>query len=232
MSDSHLGRCIGLIGGLGVGAAVHYYRELAKMHAARGRALNLAMVHADAGRVRGAVEAGDKQGLASYLSELIGRLKAAGAEFAVVPAVAPHIAIAELIQVSPLLIVDMIAEVRCEVDARQLRRVALFGTRYAVESQLFGQLSHLDVITPQPDEVDYIHATYFQIVDAGAAQNAQREGLTRLAHTLMERDRVEEIILGGTDLALVFNKSNTDFPHLDAAQVHLDAIMRRAIELI
>jgi hypothetical protein len=49
-----------MIGGLGVGAAVHYYQELAKMHAARRRVLNLVMAHADMARVRGAVEAGDK----------------------------------------------------------------------------------------------------------------------------------------------------------------------------
>jgi aspartate racemase len=230
LSRQPLGRCIGLIGGLGVGAAVHYYQELAKMHAARGRVLNLMMAHADMARVRGAVEAQDKPGLATYLAGLIGRLQAAGAEFAVVPAVAPHIAIDELIPLSPLPMVNMIAELRREIDARQFHRVALFGTRYAVESRLFGRLSHLDVVTPQSDEVDYIHTTYFQIVDAGAATAAQHEGLTRLAHKLMERDRVEAIILAGTDLALVFNESNTDFPHLDAARLHLDAIVRRSLE--
>ncbi len=35
MNPQPLGKSIGLIGGLGVGAAVHYYRELPKMDAAR-----------------------------------------------------------------------------------------------------------------------------------------------------------------------------------------------------
>jgi aspartate racemase len=230
LNPQPLGRPIGLIGGLGVGAAVHYYQELAKMHAARGRGLNLVMAHADMARVRRAVEAQDKPGLASYLAGLIGRLQAAGAEFAVVPAVAPHIAIDELIPLSPLPMVNMIAELRREIDARQLHRVALFGTRYAIESRLFGHLSHLDVVTPHSDEVDYIHNAYFQVVDAGAATAAHYQGLSRLAHKLIERDRVEAIVLAGTDLALVFNESNTDFPHIDAARVHLDAIVRRALE--
>ncbi len=227
-----LGRCIGLIGGLGVGAAVHYYRGLAKAHAARGISMNLVMVHAHMDRVRGAVEAGDKAGLASYLASLIRCLQAAGADFAVVPAVAPHIAIAELIQLSPLPIVNLIDELKREIDARQLRRVALFGTRYAVESRLFGQLDQVQVITPHPDEADYIHKTYFEIVDAGAGLPAQREGLSRLAHKLIERDGVEAVILGGTDLALLFNESNTDFPHIDAARVHVDAVVQRATELL
>jgi aspartate racemase len=230
MNDRPIGRCIGLIGGLGVGAAVHYYRELAKAHTARGKILNLVMAHADGNRVRAAVEAGDKVGLAAYLAGLIGRLQAAGAEFAVVPAVAPHIAIAELIELSPLPMVNLISELTREVEARKLRRVALFGTRYAVESKLFGHLNHLDVVTPQPGEVDYIHTTYFQVVDTGTSTAAQREGLTHLAHKLIERDRVEAIILAGTDLALVFDDSNIDFPHIDGARIHLEAIMRIATE--
>lgn len=223
------GRCIGLVGGLGVGAAIHYYRELARMHAAQGRAMNLAMVHADNGRVRSLIEAGDKAALADYLAGLIDRLKSAGAEFAVVPAVAPHIAIDGLIERSPLPLVNMLAELRREIDARGLHRIALFGTRYAVESRLFGRLQHLEVVTPRPDEIDYIHTTYFAMVDAGAASAAQHEGLTRLAIELIRRDRVGAIILAGTDLTLAFNESNTDFPHVDAARVHLDAILHCAL---
>jgi aspartate racemase len=220
---------IGLIGGLGVGAAVHYYRELAKAHAARGRVMNLVMVHADMDRVRSAVAAGDKPGLASYLAGLIARLKAAGADFAAVPAVAPHIAIAALIELSPLPIINLIAELRRQITERGSPRVALFGTRYAIESQLFGELTDIDVVTPQAHEIDYIQTTYFQAVDAGSGSAAQREGLTRLAHTLIARDGVESIVLAGTDLALLFDESNTDFPHIDAARLHLDAIMRQAI---
>jgi aspartate racemase len=230
MSDAPLGRCIGLIGGLGVGSAVYYYQELAKAHVARGRALNLVMVHAQVDRVLGAVGAGDKQGLVSYLAGLTGRLRAAGAEFAVVPAVAPHIAIEELIQASPLPMVNLIAELQREVEARQLRRVALFGTRFAVESQLFGHLAGMEVITPHPDEVDFIHTTYLQLVGAGVGLSEQREGLSGLAHKLIERDRVEAVILAGTELALLFDESNTDFPHINCAALHLNAILRRAMD--
>jgi aspartate racemase len=228
MNDGASGHAIGLVGGLGVGAAVFYYQELAQAHAARGRVLNLAMIHAHNIRVREFIESGDIHGLADYLAALIGRLQAAGAEFAVVPAVAPHIAISELSELSPLPLVSLIAEVSREIASRQLRRVALFGTRYAVDSQLFGQLGGVEVVTPQPDEIRYIHTTYFQIVDAGAATAEQHDGLTRLAHKLIERDRVEAIVLAGTDLTLVFDESNTDFPHIDAARLHVNAIVERA----
>ena len=129
MSDAILGRCIGLIGGLGVGATVHYYQELVKAHAARGRVLNLVMAHADMNRALGAVQAGDLAGLAEYLSGLIGRLASAGADFAAIPAVTPHICIAELQKLSRLPIVNLVEELQREIAARGWRRVALLGTR-------------------------------------------------------------------------------------------------------
>jgi aspartate racemase len=113
MSDGTPGRCIGLIGGLGVGATVHFYQELAKAHAGRGRILNLVMAHADVNRVLGAAQAGDKDGLAQYLAELIGRLASAGAEFAAIPAVTPHICITELLKTSRLPIVNPVEELHC-----------------------------------------------------------------------------------------------------------------------
>src|ERR1700685_1176223 len=124
MSDATLGRCIGLIGGVGVGAAGHYFQELGKGPAGRGRVLNLVMVHADINRGLAAVQAGDLGGLAEYLSGLIGRLAAAGADFAVIPAVTPHICIAELLKISPLPIVNLVEELQREIEASGWRRVA------------------------------------------------------------------------------------------------------------
>ena len=223
-------RCIGLIGGLGVGATVHYYQELAKAHAARGRVLNLVMAHADVNRVLGAAQAGDKAGLAEYLAGFIGRLAGAGAEFAAIPAVTPHICIAELVKLSRLPIVNPVEELQREIDARGWRRVALFGTRFTVESGLFGLLRGVDVVAPAADEIDFLHQTYMQLVSAGHGLEAQREGLNRLAQQLIERDGVDAVILAGTDLALVFHESNTDFPHLHCARLHLRAIVQRALD--
>jgi len=230
MSDGSLGRCIGLIGGLGVGATVHYYQELAKAHAARGRVLNLVMAHADVNRVLGAAQAGDKAGLAEYLAALIGRLAGAGAEFAVIPAVTPHICVAELLKLSRLPIVNPVEELQREIDARGWRRVALFGTRFTVESGLFGLLRGVDVVAPRADEIDFVHQTYMQLVSSGASLETQRVGLSRLAHKLIEREGVDAVTLAGTELALVFNESNTDFPHLDCARLHLGAIVQRALD--
>jgi aspartate racemase len=52
------GRTIGLIGGLGPRATIHYYERLTKAFAERGVLLRLSISHADLSHVLGRVQAG------------------------------------------------------------------------------------------------------------------------------------------------------------------------------
>jgi aspartate racemase len=220
-------RCLGLIGGLGVGATIYYYQELVKAHLERGQVANLLILHADVNRVLQYAAAGDISGMAEYLLQLIRRLSAAGAEIIAIPSVTPHLCAPELMKRSPIPLVSLVDEIIREVDDRGLKRIALFGTRFTMETKLFGRLKGVDVVAPKPAEIDFIHQTYLELVNVGSGTEQQYRGLHQLAHTLIERDGIEAIILAGTELALVFNRENTDFPHIDGARLHLEAIMEQ-----
>jgi len=226
MNDKKPARCLGLVGGLGVGATVHYYQEVVKAHAARERVPNIVVVHADMQRVLNDAAAGETAQLARYLADLISRMASAGAQVAVIPAVTPHICAAELVRLSPIPIVNLIDVIAQEIRTTKFKRVSMFGTRFSVESKMFGQLKDTDVVMPRPEEISFVHETYLRMANTQRASEQQYRDLRQLAFTLIEREGVQAIILAGTDLALVFNESNTDFPHIDGARIHLNAIMR------
>ena len=219
---------IGIVGGLGLGAGIHYYKELAAAHEAEKRPLELAIVHAQMSRIFEFANAKDSAGLAKYLASVLGQLKGAGATIAAIPAVTPHLCVRELLPIAPVPIINLLDVIRDDVRARGLQRIALFGTRFVIDSSLFGWLEGVTIVKPQPSEVDYIHNTYFSIASRGAGSDAQRDGLTALAKTLCERDGVEAVLLAGTDLSAIFNASNTGFPHIDCAALHIRAIMQAA----
>jgi aspartate racemase len=222
-------RCLGLVGGLGVGATVHYYQKLAKAHEARSRTLDIVIAHAEVSRVFEYVQAGDRDGLAGYLNQYIRRMKAAGAEVAAIPAVTPHFCVRELIATSPLPILTIFEPLIQELAARAARRVAVFGTRFVMESSLFGQVPEVEIVKAKPEEMDNIHNTYVELARTGKGSDEQHKNLTALAHTLCRRDGVDFVILAGTDLALLFHESNTDFPCLDCAALHLRAILKELL---
>jgi aspartate racemase len=207
-------RKLGLIGGLGPGATVHYYQQLVK--AKPGEML---IVHADMDHVLGCVQRGERLELAEYFARLIDRLAGGGADLAAISAITPHICIRELEKISALPLVNIIEVVGNEIRSRGYKRVALFGTRFVVESRMFGMLDGIDVLVPRPEQVDLIHNAYMQTVEGGTEG---RDILTRIAKELP----VDAIVLAGTDLSLIFDETNTDFPNVDGAKVHIQAILR------
>lgn len=215
---------IGLVGGLGVGAAIHYYRELAAAHDRINQPLELSMVHAQMSRVFEHASAGDRTALARYLAGILSQLERAGARVGVIPALTPHLSIDELLPISPLPLVSLIDAVNGEIAARGLQAVALLGTRFVVESDLFGKLG-VTVVRPRPDEITFVHDTYSQLAREGAIDARQRERLVDVAGALHDRG-AESILLAGTDLSVLFDERNTPFPCLDCAGAHIRAIMR------
>jgi aspartate racemase len=225
--------CVGLIGGLGVGATVHYYEKIAAACKARGVSPDLVIIHADVDHGQGLVRAGKLDELADYLATFIERMASAGAEVAVMPAVTPHICIAQLLKRTRVPLINIVDPIGAELRARKLRRVALFGTVFTVEGGLWGQLqAHspgVEIVKPQPDEIAFIGKAYQRILDTQKGDAADTAGLRRIAADLAQRDGVEAILLAGTDLAVIFDEANAGFPCIDVARLHIDAIVERLV---
>jgi aspartate racemase len=202
---------------------------LAKAHEERDRLLDVVIAHADTPQVFAYVQAGDRDGLAEYLNGFIRRLKAAGAEVAAIPAVTPHYSLRELMATSPLPLFNIFEPLTKELTARGIQRIALFGTRFVMESALFGLVDGVEFMKPKPDEVDYIHNTYAGLAREGKGSEEQHRKLTAIAHALLARDGVDAIVLAGTDLSVLFNTDNTDFPCVDCAALHLEAIVKELL---
>jgi aspartate racemase len=222
------GRCLGLVGGLGPSATVYYYRNLLAAHEAAGRAAHLLIAHADVNRVRGFVENNDRAGLACYLAGFVFSLAAGGAEITAIVAITPHICAAELTAISPLPLIDIVSEVAAAIRTLGLKRVALLGTRFTVESRMFDRLG-VNVIVPKAAEIEQIHTTYMDVL-YGRSTPAQIDSLRQVARTLIARDGAEAVLLAGTDLSMVLNEGNAGFPTIDCAAAHIKAIAKRLLD--
>jgi aspartate racemase len=219
-------RCFGLLGGLGIGAGLYYYEKLARGLEAKGKTPDLVMVHASTPRLFEYVQANDREGLAEYLNRLIQRLQAAGAELAAIPAVTAHFCVRELVRICPVPLLNIFDPLNAALAARGARRVAVFGTRFVIESGLFGEAHGVEIVKPSTNEIEYIHNTYVELARTGKPLEEQHRGLSVLAESLIKRERLDAIVLAGTDLALLFNEANTEFPYFDCAGLHVEAILK------
>jgi aspartate racemase len=218
--------CIGIVGGLGVGATVHYYEKITAACKARGVVPDLVIVHADVDYGQGLVRAGKLDELARYLAGFIERMAWAGAQTAVLPAVTPHICIKELTPLLRIPLLNIVDVLTAELKRRKTKRIALMGSVFTVQGSLWGQLKGIEIVKPQPDEIAFIGQAYQRILDNRSAA-ADAGELRRIAVNLQRRDGVEIILLAGTDLTVMFDEASAGFPCLDVARLHIEAIVER-----
>jgi len=217
---------LGLVAGLGVGAAVFYYRSLVAAHLERGLSPRLLMVHADVRQTMKMAQERRVDELSSYLAGLLRQLAAGGCTVATIPAFSPQICAKELAAKTPLPLIGLVETAVAEVRRRAFARITVFGARVTMETRLFGALDdQAEVIVPALPDLDLISETYKRIVEKESATPEELESLRTLAHRLIEKERLDGILLAGTDWSFVFDAHNADFPHVDGARAHIQAIM-------
>jgi aspartate racemase len=129
---------IGLIGGIGPAATVVYYGRLTAKLREANRRLELTIVQADVQELIANGVADRRDAQAMVYAELIGRLKAAGAECAAITSIGGHFCFAETERISPLPLVSAVTPLDAHFVGAGLRRVGLLGTDTVMRTRLYG----------------------------------------------------------------------------------------------
>jgi aspartate racemase len=122
----------------------------------------------------------------------------------------------------------MIAEVNRAVAERGFSRIGILGTRTVMETRFYGGLPSATIIPPSGQDLNDVHQAYVTMAVAGVVTEAQRAVFRAASERLLKEEGVQAIMLGGTDLALVFDEQTSGFPLIDCAAIHVDAIVRHA----
>ncbi len=224
-------KTIGLIGGLAFRAGIFYYDQIVQRYTAQGRQLRLVLSHADVSTVLACINSGDKAGLGIYLGTIANELFGAGAQLVAITAVAPHLAIAEFTQVARGPVVSVLASIRSALDAAGIGRVAIFGNRAVMETNVFGTVPDEMAVQLKPALIDAIHATYSDIALRGKrGTQPEMQFLETAAHELIDGDGAQAILLAGTDLSSFYAEQPPNFPVVNLGRLHIDEIVRRAQE--
>lgn len=223
-------KTLGIIGGTGPESTVEYYQRLIAGHRKRdpaGRPPSLIINSVDNTKLIQWFTANQLQFIADYLTNEIQRLAHAGADFALIAANTPHLVFDELqrrAQIPLLSIVDATCDAAA---AAGLQRVALFGTRFTMQASLFPETfarRGIAIVVPNSDEQEFIHAKYMGELFIGTILESTRAALIEIVEVMKQRDGVDGLILGGTELSLILREPTAaGLPVLDTTQIHVDA---------
>lgn len=223
-------KILGIIGGTGPETTIEYYRRLIAAYRARspeGRAPSLVINSIESKKLIDLVTANELTQMADYLSAEVERLARAGAGLALIAANTPHLVFDELESRSPIPLLSIVTATRDAAAAAGLRRLALFGTRFTMQAAFFPetfQSRGIAIVVPNEAEQTYIHDKYMNELFVNIILPETRERLLGIAQSMRDREGVDGLILGGTELSLILrDPMAAGLPVMDTTQIHVEA---------
>jgi aspartate racemase len=223
-------KSLGVVGGLGPESTIDYYQRIIALYRERtrdGSYPRFIIISVDLKKGLDFMEAGDLAGMAAYLLEGIGKLADAGADFALISANTPHIVFDEVALKSPIPLISIVEAACAAAKALGLKRLALFGTRYTMQSNFYPKVfsrEEIEVFVPEPNDQDYIHDKYMNELVAGEFLPETRGGLLAIVDRMKAKSDIDGVILAGTELPLILSDAgHNGIPFLNTTKIHVEA---------
>ena len=225
-------KTVGIIGGVGPESTIEYYRFIIAGYRERkgdGSYPSIIINSVDLNQLIAWMNANELDNAAEYLVREIERLARAGADFGALASNTPHIVFDQIRARSPIPLISIV-ESACEaVQALGMKRPGLFGTRFTMQGQFYPEVfkrAGLPIILPNESEQTFIHEKYMGELLNNVFLPETREGLFVIADRMKEIDRIDGLILGGTELPLLMRADKRcTIPLLDTTRIHVERIV-------
>ncbi len=223
-------KTLGIIGGLGPESTIDYYQKIIALYRERTRNGSYPeFIVASVNLRKGLdfMDANDLAGMADYLLQGIGKLVRAGADFGLISANTPHIVFDDVASKSPIPLISIVEATCAAAKTRNLKRLALFGTRYTMKATFYPKVfarEGIELLVPEPNDQDYIHDKYMNELVPGKFLAETRSGLLAIVDRMKAKSDIEGVILAGTELPLILrDPAHNRIPFLNTTKIHVEA---------
>jgi aspartate racemase len=227
-------KILGIIGGLGPESTIEYYRFLLAAFRERrpdGGSPAIIINSLDVQHAIALLDGNRLVELADYLAAGIERLARAGAGCALIAANTPHIVFDEVRRRSPIPLISIVETARDAVRKSGLTRAGLLGTGFTMRGRFFPDVfsrAGIELVVPSQEEQAFIHDKYINELLKNVFLPETRDSLFSIVEKMKERDRIQGVILAGTELPLILREveARAGIPFFDTTMIHVE----RAVE--
>jgi aspartate racemase len=224
-------KTVGIIGGIGPESTIEYYRLIITSYREQvldGSYPKIIINSVDLKKMISLIEANELREVAEYLVTEVQKLSRAGADFGLLAAGTPHIVFDEVSRRSTIPLLSIVEATCRAAKELGLKRPGLFATRFTMQGRFYADVFSREGMTLVPPEQEeeqaYIHDKYFGELINGIILPETREGLLKIVDRMKERDRIDGLILGGTELSLILrDDARRGIPFLDTTRIHVKA---------
>jgi len=226
-------KVVGILGGMGPEATADFFAKVIALTPAKRDQDHLRIIINNNPKIPDRTEAilAKDEALFPILVETAKSLERAGVDFIVIPCNTVHYFYEDLIREVSIPILHMIREVVYVVKAflPRCKRLGLIATTGTITSNLYQKeflKVGVEVIVPDPQCQAKVMDAILRI-KAGQEKDRAREELVKAANLLIER-KVQALILGCTEVPLVFKPGDFPVPVFDSSQVLAESTVKFA----
>lgn len=225
---------IGLIGGTGPESTAMYYKELNTRTDNRtgGKKMpDIAIESVDFRRAWEYVTTEDYEALSDYLAEKANALYNGGSEVIALTAGTMHIVYDEISSKTPAKLISIPKAVADEVVRRGIKKAGLLGTIFTMEKDYMKKDlidAGVEVFVPEKEERELVAKRILEELEVGIVKEETLKEFCKIISDMRERDGIEAVILGCTELPLILNNDNCPLPVLDSVDIHIEKLLEFA----
>lgn len=223
---------VGLVGGLGPESTIDYYRRILAGwdRVVRGTMPSIVIDSLDV-QTGLRLAANDHPGLAEYLIGSIRRLEGAGCDFIAMTANTAHLVFDEVASKARVPVISIVEVCAEEARRKGFRRPLLLGTRFTMQSSFYPTVFAkygMTIVPPNETERPWLHERYVEQLLKGDFRDDTRRDVIALIERIRARDDVDGVILGGTELPLLLQRTEiAGLQTIDTTAMHVASIIER-----
>jgi aspartate racemase len=227
---------LGLVGGMGPESTIPYYHDIVygvQNKVGKNFFPNMTIESVNVFDILKMCELKQYEALINYLMVAINNLISSGVDFVALSANTPHIVFDELKNRSNIPLVSIIDATCNEAKRRNISKVGLLGTIFTMNGDFFKKpftKNHIEVITPSDEEMDIVNQKISQELEFGIVKEETLSAFLKIVQRMKAEDRIQAIVLGCTELPLLFKGVQTPVECLDTMQIHIETLINMIID--
>ena len=223
---------VGLIGGIGPESTIKYYQLVIKKFREITDGVEypeLCLVSIDMDRMLKYISENDKKGFIDFMRNRIDILIKSGVSKVFICSNTPHVYFDELQSQVEIEMISIVDETLNHISSLGLKKCGLLGTKFTMSKGFYsskGMSKGIEIIIPNEIEQDLIHSVYMNELVFNINNRDSKMKLIEIISRLIEEEGIEGLILGGTELSLMFDQTDFDtIKILDTCLIHVDSII-------
>lgn len=124
--------------------------------------------------------------------------------------------------------ISIVEETYLKAHDLRLEKIGLIGTKFTMENDFFRKpfiFNNIEMAVSNQSEPENIHRKIVEELENGIVNNETKRDFLSIINQMIDRDGIQGIVLGCTELPMIIKKEDLNIHSLNTAEIHIKKIV-------